>query len=202
MIHTKMLSILAGGIIVSLSVPAFAQEEWPNGRNEVTVQAFGSFVKGTTNDGVQQSATNSGGVLASYRFYFNSWNGVEANYGYSLNTQNYNFGSGPAGVTSYSHEFSGAYVFRLPRKRWSPFVLAGAGGLVFDPKNFAGAGTQTRAAFIYGGGADFNLSKRIYVRAEYRGFVYDSPTFGLQGLDGTSRATHRAEPSIGFGFRM
>ena len=109
MIRTKVLSILAGTMIVSLSVPAFAQEETPNGRNEITVQALGSFVKSTNNNGVEQSATNSGGVLASYRFFFNSWNGVEANYGYSLNTQDYNFGSGRSGVTSHSHEFSGAY---------------------------------------------------------------------------------------------
>lgn len=56
------------------------------------------------------------------------------------------------------------------------------------------------AAFVYGAGADFKLSRQIFVRAEYRGLVYDSPTFGLPGLSGLSRLTHRAKPSIAFGF--
>ncbi len=81
-------------------------------------------------------------------------------------------------------------------------MLAGVGGLIFDPKDFAGASTQTRAAFVYGGGADFNLTDRIFMRAEYRGLVYNSPTYDLAGLNGVDRITHRAEPSIGFGYRF
>ena len=93
-------------------------------------------------------------------------------------------------------------MFRLPLKRFTPFVLAGVGALVFDPKDLQGASSQTRAAFVYGGGADFNLSRHVFVRAEYRGFVYNSPTYNLTNLDGTDRTTHRAEPSIGFGYRF
>jgi outer membrane immunogenic protein len=187
----------AGVMIVAtmISISAFAQEE-ATYKNDVAVQAFGSFVTGTTQNGIEQTASNSGGVLASYRFFFNRNNGVEVDYGYSLNTQNY----AGQGVGSYSHEGSAAYVFRLPRRHWSPFVLAGVGGLVFDPKNFAGASAQGRAAFVYGGGADFKLSQHIFVRAEYRGLVYNSPTFDLPALNGLDRTTHRAEPSIGFGF--
>jgi hypothetical protein len=40
------------------------------------------------------------------------------------------------------------------------------------------------------------------MRAEYRGFVYDSPTYNLTSLAGTDRIAHRAEPSIGFGYRF
>jgi hypothetical protein len=40
------------------------------------------------------------------------------------------------------------------------------------------------------------------MRAEYRGFVYNSPTWDLTSLAGTDRITHRAEPSIGFGYRF
>ena len=90
-----------------------------------------------------------------------------------------------------------------------------AGALIFDPRNVnqsvlsgfvspgavANATTQTRAAFIYGGGADFNITSRLYLRAEYRGFVYNSPTYDLAGLSGVDRTTHRAEPSVGFGYR-
>ncbi len=179
--------------IASLALPAFSQSE-PVGKNEVSVQAFGSFVKSTTENGIENKATHSGGVLGSYRYFFNAHNGVEANYGYSLNTQNYGSTGGVLGVKSYSHEVSAAYVFRMPMHKFTPFVLAGAGGVIFDPK--------TRAAFIYGGGADFNLAHHVFLRAEYRGFVYNSPTFELTGLAGADRITHRAEPSVGFGYRF
>jgi opacity protein-like surface antigen len=87
-------------------------------------------------------------------------------------------------------------------KRFTPFVTAGAGALVFDPKDFQGADTQTRAAFVYGGGADFKITHHVFLRAEYRGFVYNSPTYNLTALDGTDRIAHRAEPSVGFGYRF
>jgi len=192
------------GLIVgaALAVPAFSQEETPVYKNEASVQALGSFVKNTTDNGIEQKATHSGGVLASYRFFFGDHHGVEVNYGYALNTQSYGLAAAPVGVKTYSHEISADYVLRFPQKHWSPFVLAGVGGLVFDPKDFAGASAQTRAAFVYGGGADFNLSKHVFMRAEYRGFVYNSPTYDFAGLNGADRTTHRAEPSVGFGYRF
>src|SRR5580658_703431 len=91
--------------IASIAQPAFSQSENP-GNNEVSVQAFGSFVKSTTDNGIENKATDSGGVLGSYRHFFNAHNGVEADYGYSLNTQNYTSAAGALGVKSYSHEVS------------------------------------------------------------------------------------------------
>jgi opacity protein-like surface antigen len=182
-------------------VPAYAQLE-EGGRQEVSVQAFGSFVTTTTHNATDNTATNSGGVLGSYRFFFSAHHGVEANYGYSRNTEAYTSNAGLLGVNTNSHEVSGAYVFRVPFRRVTPFALAGAGALVFDPRNFAGANTQTRAAFVYGAGADLNLSHRVFVRAEYRGLVYNSPTYDVPALAGLDRVTHRAEPSIGFGYRF
>ena len=180
------------------SFTAFAQEDYTRFKSEASVQALGSFVKQTTQDGIDQSATNSAGVLATYRYYFSRHHGVEANYSWTSNTQTY---TGFRGDTN-SHEISAAYVFRMPMKHWSPFVLAGAGALIFDPQNLAGANTQTRAAFVYGAGADVNLTNHLFLRGEYRGFAYSSPTYDLAGLNGLDRVTHRAEPSIGFGWRF
>jgi opacity protein-like surface antigen len=194
-----VVTAIAG--IASIALPVFAQSE-DAGKNEVSVQAFGSFVKSTTDNGVQNSATNSGGVLGGYRRFFDAHNGIEVNYGYALNTQNYLSSSGNVAVKSYSHEVSGAYVFRVPLAHFTPFVLAGAAALVFEPDNFQGADTQTRAAGVYGGGADFKLSRHVFMRAEYRGFIYDSPTWNLPNVAGADRVTHRAEPSIGFGYRF
>jgi opacity protein-like surface antigen len=202
-----MLRMKAIGVSVlaaaCLSLPAFSQqEENPQYKSEASVQAIGSFVKSTVNNGVEQKATDGGGVLASYRFFFNNNHGVEVNYGHSLSTQSYGLTGGPLGVNSHSHEVTAAYVFRYPMKKVTPFALAGVGGLVFDPKDAPGANMQARAAFVYGGGADVKITPRIFLRAEYRGLIYNSPTFDLTPLSGLDRVTHRAEPSIGFGYRF
>src|SRR5258708_18772838 len=157
--------------IASAALPGYSQSENP-GKQEVSVQAFGSFVKSTTNNGIDNTATNSGGVLGTYRYFFNDHHGVEANYGYSLNTQSYSSASGVLGVKSYSHEISAAYVFRLPMRKFTPFVLAGAGGLIFDPKDFAGANSQARAAFVFGGGAAFQHPARSFLRTGHLCLVY------------------------------
>src|SRR5437588_11816528 len=198
MFRTNSLAgIVVAGALAAL--PAFSQEA---GRSEATVQAFGSFVRRTTDNGVQQGATNSGGVLASYRYFFSNSQGVEVNYGYSLNTQTYGLAAGPLGVKSNQHEVTAAYVYRHTMRHFTPFVEAGVGGLMFAPKDAPEISTQARAAFVYGGGADFSVTRRVFVRAEYRGLVYNSPTFDLTPLSGADRVTHRAEPSIGFGYRF
>ena len=198
MLQTKSLAAVLMGMALA-SGPAFSQEF---NRSEVSVQAFGSFVKSTTDGGISQTATNSGGVLANYRFFFSQSHGIEVNYGYSLNTQTYGLESGPLGVKSDNHEVSAAYVFRHKMHGFTPFAEAGAGALIFDPRDLAGASAQTRPAFVYGAGADFNITSKFFVRAEYRGFVYQSPAFGLLAFDGADRVTHRAEPSVGFGYRF
>ncbi len=199
MFRKRLMTILMAGA-ASIALPAYAQEE--TARQDAAVQAFGSFVTTTSHNGIDNGATNSGGVLATYRYFFSKHHGIEGNYGYALNTQNYTSGSGVFGVKTNSHEVSGAYVFRMPFGKVTPFALAGVGALVFDPKDFAGASTQTRAAFVYGAGADLNLTNHIFMRAQYRGFVYNSPTYDLPALAGLDRTTHRAEPSIGFGYRF
>lgn len=182
-----------------LALPIYAQSEGP-GKQDVAVQAMGSFVQKTTHDGVDYKATKSGGVLATYRYFFSKHHGVEGNYGYTLNTQKYVLSSGVRGINTNNHEISGAYVFRMPMNRVTPFALAGAAALVFDPKNYTGASNQTRASFVYGAGADVSITRHIFARAEYRGFVYNSPTYDLSGLAGMDRMAHRATPSIGIGY--
>lgn len=197
--NNRLAVIFLGGLMAAL--PALAQE---NDRSEVSVQLLGSFVKNTVSNGIQQSASDSAGVLASYRFFFTGSQGVEINYGYSRNTQSYGLPTGPVGQDANQHEFTAAYVYRFRMGRLTPFVESGVGSLVFAPtgNNLLGASTQARAAFVYGGGADYRLSQRVFLRAEYRGLVYDSPTFGLSPALGPDRVTHRAEPSVGFGYRF
>ena len=182
------------------ALPAFSQEEFY--RQEVSGQAFGSFVKETTQDGIKQKATDSGGALASYRYFFDKHNGVEANYGYSLNTQIYSGTRGALGVKSYSNEATAAYVYRLPFNRWSFFALAGTGAIIFDAKDMHRVGSQARPVGLYGGGIDADITSHLFVRAQYRGLVYNSPTYDLAALARMDRVTQRFEPSVGFGWRF
>jgi outer membrane immunogenic protein len=186
--------LLAGALSVG---PAFSQEIY---KSEASVQFFGTFVSSTWYQGVQQTATDSGGVLASYRFFFNDYNGVELNYGFAPGTQKYTYFSNVIGTRADSDEATAAWVFRYPRHRVVPFGLLGTGALVFDPQN-GPTTVQARAAFVYGGGIDVRFTERFFLRAQYRGLVYDSPDFNTFYL-GPERATHRAEPSIGFGIRF
>jgi len=182
----------------ALGLPAFGQSE--EYKSDVTVQALGSFVKDTTDNGVTHSASNSGGVLATYRYYFDRHNGVEFNYGYTLNSQRYALDGNVSSTAAYSHEATAAYVWRLPLHRVTPFALAGAGSLVFDPKNISGD-ALARPLFVYGAGADFDLGSHWFLRAQYRGLVYNSPILGASTV-AAELLTHRAEPSAGFGFRF
>lgn len=200
--HRKHMVFVLAAAMASIATPAFSQDEDVPYRHEVTGQAFGSFVKKTNDQGVRQSATDSGGVLTTYRYFFSRHHGVEGNYGYSQNTQRYSLTSGMLGVKARSHEISGAYVFRFPMRVVTPFALGGAGSVVFDPKDAPTLDQQSRFAFVYGGGADFKIWNRMFMRAQFRGVMYKTPTWDIASLNGLERWSHRAEPSVGFGFRF
>jgi outer membrane immunogenic protein len=197
----KRAGILVG-VAVLLSIVAVAQEE----RSEVSIQGTGFFTKDTNGNGIQERATETGGVLVGYRYNINHWLSAEANYGYDRNTQIY-FGSGAARVQSNIHQITGSAVVKLPSfARLQPYALAGGGGLVFDPTgnaggSFAGATRVTQGAFVYGVGADYSFTKHVSLRAEYRGYVYKSPDFNLASLN-TNAWTHTAVPSAGIVFRF
>jgi opacity protein-like surface antigen len=150
----------------------------------------------------------TGGVLLSYRYYFNRWLAADASYGYARNTQQNFASSARLNLQANVHQATGALVVTAPHRifRLNPYVLAGAGALVFDPTGNAGgfvsgAQTQTRAAFVYGGGADYELTKHFMFRAEYLGFVYERPDFDLATLHSGATA-HTAQPSAGIVFRF
>lgn len=201
MFRPRLATMFVAGV-AALALPAFSQSENSLYNQDVSVQAFGTFLKTTTQNGIENKADNSTGVLGTYRYFFTGHEGVEADYGFTQGYQYYGQPGSLNGIRAYSNEISGAYVVRLPMGRVTPFALAGAGALVFDPHNFAGASTQARAMGVYGAGADINLSSHLFLRAEYRGLIYNSPTYGLTAFNDMDRVTHRAEPSLGFGWHF
>ena len=155
-------AIFVGSIVICL--PALSQTE--EYRSEVSAQLLGAYVHGTTQNGIGQTSSDSGGILATYRFFFTRHQGLEANYAYSRSSTRYGLPLTPSDVTANQHEWTGAYVFRFPARWISPYLEAGVGGLTFSPtfSNSPGASNQSRAAFVYGAGADVNLTSRVFVR--------------------------------------
>ncbi len=204
MIRLKILVavLFATSLFASVSMA----QELP--RNEVSVQGTGFFTRDSENNGIKQHTTDSGGLLVSYRYHFNRWLAADGSYGYTRNTLQ-NFTSGGAfNVQSNIHQTTGALVVTSPKKvlGLSPYALAGAGALTFDPTGnpgglVLGADRQTKAAFVYGGGADVDISRHFALRFEYRGLVYKRPDFGLTPLNSDATA-HTAQPSAGFVIRF
>jgi len=196
--------ILAAGFLLSLS--ATAQEV----RSEISVQGSGFFTKDSNGEGILQQGTETGGVLAGYRYHINRWLSAEAAYGWNRDSQLFSTPGGFARIQADVHQATGGFVVNLPawrRLRASPYVLAEGGALVFNPtsigRSVLGAERQAVGAFVYGGGADFPIPtvRHVALRLEYRGLVYNAPNFGLSSLD-TSTVTHTAVPSAGLVFRF
>ncbi len=193
--------IVAAIILIFLGISSSAQEV----RNEVTVQGSGFFKKQTTVDGITDDPTNSGGVMAGYRFNLKNWLAVEGDYGYFRNHEKFLSSSGTTFIPTNVHAATGAAIVKLPSfkvpavKIVSPFVLAGGGAMFFDPRGGSVSKEQTRGAFVYGGGFDVPVAKHIAVRAQYRGFIYKIPDFEMTSLK-VDKYTHSAVPSVGLAF--
>jgi opacity protein-like surface antigen len=207
MISTKMLISGLLGTVLLVASSARAQEDGFM-RHEVGVQGTGFFTKDSQQNGTLQHSTNTGGFLVNYRFHINGWLAAEAAYGYDRNTQENLTTSGAFGIRTNVHQATGALVVNLPVSvaRMRPYVLAGAGALVFDPTGnsggfVSGAQRQARPAFVYGGGMDYRLVRHVALRLEYRGYVYDRPDFGIAALSSNVTA-HSAEPSAGLVFHF
>ena len=187
-------TLLFFSMLALAAASCWAQEE---ARHEVTIQGSGLFGKTTTGSGVTNDPTNSGGFMVGYRFNINKWFAAEGDYDFFSNSQKYVIPSGNWATQTHVHGVTGTAVLKLPElRKLKPFVLAGGGALVFDPRNNASIWRQTRGTLVYGGGADVSVMKHVAVRAQYRGFVYKTPDFGLTELK-TDKFTHAAVPSAG-----
>ena len=204
--------ILAGVVSLGLLVSgAYAQE---GNRSDVTVSAFGVFQQATNGNGINQGATNSPGVLFTYRYFFTPHQGLELNYGYSRFDQQFNSLvpsttlTGTLGVPASLNEATASYVYRFGNigRRLTPFVSAGTGALLFTPNssfsfNSVNSNTFVTPDFVYSAGADIAVSKRVSLRLGYRGHVFQAPDFGVASLN-TGSIAHMAEPFGGLSFHF
>jgi opacity protein-like surface antigen len=201
--RNTVLSAFAGFFLLISS--AFAQDF----RSEVSLQGTANIPQNRDNLDLPYEATKSAGLLLGYRFHLNRWFAVEGDYGYTRNTHKFfNPFAGETPISANVHQLTAEAVITAPSSsRVRPYGLAGFGGIFLRPINqpnadFFGVGSnQTRPAFVYGGGVDFDLTRFMALRAEYRGYVFKIPDFQVPGL-ATDNFTHMAEPSIGFVWRF
>ncbi len=187
-------------VLALLSLPALAQ----NGNSEVSANFTGNFQKQANGFGVLDTATDSGGFMVNYRYHFNKWSAVEANYGNTLFSQVYNSGT----VTrARVQETTFAYVFTFGvdrEARFHPFLEAGTGALFFSP-SIAGttspAVNHNRPVLLYGGGVAYRLIHGLSLQAGYRGLVYTAADFSVP-TQVTNAKTNMAEPYAGISFRF
>ena len=203
-VSKKVLGFVAVVVLVAASAStALAQVEQPS---QISIQGTALVTKSTTDQIPSNDVTKSGGFLVGYSYQFSRWLGAEGNYGYSRNTNNFTTFGGLSSLEADFHEVTGALVAHIPVKARGirPYVLGGGGALVFDPTDkfvVTGAERQTRGTFVYGGGANFDITSSFGLRAEYRGLVYKVPDFNVSTLN-LDKFTHLAQPSFGFYFRF
>ena len=203
LVSKKVLLTLAVFVAVATTATsALAQVEQPS---QINFQGTGLFTSSLKDQSPTYDAEKSAGFLAGYSYQFSRWFGAEGNYGYSRNTQNFAAPGSTSSVQTDFHQMTATLVAHIPgSKGFRPYVLGGGGAVVFDPTEkfvVPGAERQTRGAFVYGGGANFDITSRFGIRAEYRGLAYKAPDFELNNLK-IDKFTHLAQPSAGFFVRF
>ena len=167
-----------------LAVPAFAQES----RQDISISGSGIIPPFASGNAVQLHATVGYGALVSYRYDLTPHGALEVNYQYDQNVQHFTFPSGNYHIHDRFEEISGAYVYSFNYRNLNPFLEAGIAGVLFDPiddskTNTFGLSRNTNIGAIYGAGISYEISPSFDIRAEYRGIVVKTPTFGYQNND-------------------
>lgn len=128
-------------------------------QTDVAASIYGAFNGATNGNGIQQSPSNSAGILLELRHISNPLVGYEATYSYNRANQSYtepappcpvNTTCGPSNlsVPADAHELTGDWVVSVPLGSFRPFALAGGGLLLNVPTE----GSVTRTTTSCGPG--------------------------------------------------
>ncbi|MFZ0274540.1 MAG: outer membrane beta-barrel protein [Acidobacteriaceae bacterium] len=187
-----------------LAVSAFAQES----RQDISVSGSGILAPFASGNAVQIHATVGYGGLVSYRYLLTPHGGLELNYQYDQNVQHFVIPSGSYHIHDRFEEISGAYVYSFNFRNWNPFIEGGAAGFIFDPiddakTNTFGISRNTNVGALYGAGIAYEISPSFDIRAEYRGLVMKTPTFGYQSNDFRTNVYYNiSDPVIGIAYHF
>jgi opacity protein-like surface antigen len=196
-------TMLLGALMLSAAA-GYAQES----RQDVSFSGTGLFsptIHGAAN--VKQSATGALGLLLSYRYMVTPRSALEVNYSFAQNSEKYSTSFEPyARIHAREQEITGAYVYSLNFKRFSPFAQVGIGVLVFTPvldngTNLLDTKSTKGIAGLFGGGVAYELSPSFDVRVEYRGYLTKTPSFGESNFQ-TNRYEIISAPAVGVAYHF
>jgi opacity protein-like surface antigen len=202
--RTVTLAVMA---VALASGCAVAQE-----RLDLSVSGSAIFSKSVSavNSGVTLAPRDSAGIFGTVRYHFNHLSAVEVNIGHTASAQIFEQPPETFKVHTSVTEFTAGYVLSpFQMKKLAPFLFAGGGALRWYPDaqyingnaSAFGAYSQTSLAFLYGGGADYRLWHRIWLRAQYRGLVFRAPDFTVSQFFISAKG-HMAEPSLGIAVKF
>jgi len=201
------------GVLMLSAAAGYAQES----RQDVSFSGTGLFgpeIHGAAD--VKVDTTGALGLLTSYRYMLTPHSALELNYSFAQDQFRYRISSNiQANYPSYAQgqrihsreqEITGAYVYSLNFKRFSPFAEVGVGTLIFTP--ILDNGTQilyTKStkgiAGLFGGGVAYELSPSFDIRVEYRGLLTKTPSFGITDFN-ASRYEILSMPSVGVAYHF
>jgi outer membrane immunogenic protein len=179
-----MKKMMLVGVLMLSAAAGYAQES----RQDVSFSGTGFFGPQVNAPGsIQMNTTGSLGLVTSYRYMLTPHSALELNYSFTQDQQIYKVsfnGVNGQRIHSREQEATGAYVYSLNFKRYSPFVEAGVGTLFFTPIHDFGTQSldtkeNNRIGGLFGAGLAYELSPSFDIRVEYRGFVAKSPDFGV-----------------------
>jgi outer membrane immunogenic protein len=200
----RMKKTMLLGVLMLSAAAGYSQES----RQDVSFSGTGIFtptIHGAAN--VKQSATGALGLLLSYRYMLTPRSALEVNYSFAQNSQKFATSFEPyARIHSRQQEVTGAYVYSLNFKRYSPFAEAGVGTLIFTPildqgTNLLDTKSTKGFAGLFGGGVAYELSPSFDVRVEYRAYLTKAPSYGEESFK-TNRYEIISAPAIGVAYHF
>ncbi|MGC1360795.1 MAG: outer membrane beta-barrel protein [Silvibacterium sp.] len=195
-------SLLLLLLLPLMAVACFAQES----RQDISVSGSALIPPYIAGNGTQLHATVGFGVLVSYRYLLTPRSGLELNYQYAQEVQHFTNPTNNNLVHNRFQEISGAYVRSFTFRNFNPFLEAGIGGFIYSPIDDQKTTTQglsrnTNVGLLYGGGIAYEISPSFDIRAEYRGLIYKTPTFGQTNFS-TGRYYMVSDPVIGIAYHF
>jgi opacity protein-like surface antigen len=195
------------GVLMLSAAAGYAQES----RQDVSFSGAGYF--GPTVHGagaVYVNNTGALGLVTSYRYMVTPRSALEVNYSFVQDQFRFLDGtnrlSNGTRIHTREQEITGAYVYSLNLKRYSPFAEVGVGALIFTPvldnlTQIIGTKGSKGVAGLFGGGLAYELSPSFDIRVEYRGFVTKTPSFGVTDFN-ANRYEVLSMPVIGVAYHF
>lgn len=174
---------------------------------DITVQPY---VEGS--DFVRLKSTLGPGLYVGYRYLLTPNGAFEANYSYTRFTSKFFNLQAPSvstvNVRVYTsmQESTFAYVRSFTFKKFNPFLEAGGGLLYFSPEGSIKTTTYdtqqvNSLTVLVGGGVAYELSPSWDLRVQYRGQIFNTPSYGIKALS-TGRRYIMSQPAIGFAYHF